>query len=120
MISISLDEGYIFDILSIYEIKLGKNPNDQRLVDNFRLICREITQQIGEEKFLEVVESQEYKNLLQANLITFEFVDKAKESEGLAKEVDASNYKRYQCKVTLQKRFFNSQIAEIKIGYTKD
>ena len=119
MITISLDEGYIFDILSVYEIKLTKNPNHTILLENIKRLQEEIISQIGDEKFKEIKKSNEYKELLEANLVTFELVDLAKESEGLAKQVDASNYERYLRKSNLQKKFFNNSMIEVKIGYNK-
>ena len=113
MINLLVDEGYAFDYLSILEIKSMKNGNKE-----FYNICKEnIIYQIGLYNFLEIESSNEYKNLLEANLNTFNLVDAVKTNSCLGKEVDESNYQRYLNKMALQKKFFNSQIKEAKIGY---
>lgn len=113
MINLLVDEGYAFDYLSILEIKSMKNGNKE-----FYNICKEnIIYQIGLSNFLEIESSNEYKNLLEANLNTFNLVDAVKTNPCLGKEVDESNYQRYLNKMALQKKFFNSQIKEAKIGY---
>jgi len=54
---------------------------------------------------------------LEANRETFEAVDKAKDDKVKASLIDKLNYKRYLCKQDLQKKFFNNNLREIKIGY---
>lgn len=119
MIKLSLDEGYVFDILSILHVKMKKASNDNlnKVSSSFKAMEIEIISQIGEKKYAEVISSQEYNNLFKANEKTFNLVDKVKQDNGLAKEVDDANYERYLCKIDLQKKFFNNQISEIKIGY---
>ena len=103
MINLLVDEGYAFDYLSILEIKSMKNGNKE-----FYNSCKEnIISQIGLYNFLEIKASKEYKNLLQANLNTFNLVDEVKMNPCLGKEVDASNYERYLNKIKLQKKFFS-------------
>ena len=77
----------------------------------------EISKEIGQENFQKIILSQEYDNLLQANLLTFNLVDEVKNDNGLAKQVDEANYQRYLCKTDLQKKFFNNEVSEVKIGY---
>lgn len=113
MISILLDEGYVFDYLSILEIKSNKN-GDKR---NYNLCKKRIISQIGLYEFLEIESSEEYKELLEANLNTFNLVDAVKSDPCLGAEVDKSNYERFLKKQALQKKFFGSVGNEIKIGY---
>lgn len=114
MINILVDEGYAFDYLSILEIK--SNKNGDKMAYNH---CKEyIISQIGLYEFLEIESSEEYKELLKANLNTFNLVDAVKSDPCLGTEVDKSNYERFLKKQALQKRFFGSKGNEIKIGYS--
>lgn len=113
MINLLVDEGYAFDYLSVLEIK--SNKNGDKMAYNH---CKEnITSQVGLYEFLEIESSQEYKELLEANLNTFNLVDAVKSHPCLGTEVDKSNYERFLKKQALQKKFFNSIGSEIKIGY---
>jgi hypothetical protein len=116
---ITLPEGYIFDILSIYQVKIIKSPENNVNYDNFNQLLNEITQQIGNEKTSDIIDSKEYEALCEANLETFDLVDKVKENPCLGKEVDASNYKRFLAKKALQEKWFDNTYSEVKIGYTK-
>jgi hypothetical protein len=113
MINLLVDEAYAFDYLSILEIK--SNKNGDKIVYNH---CKEnITSQVGLYQFLEIESSKEYKELLEANLNTFNLVDAVKSNPCLGTEVDKSNYERFLKKQALQKKFFDSIGSEIKIGY---
>jgi hypothetical protein len=52
--------------------------------------------------------------MIEANQITFDAVEKARYGEITAKEVDQANMLRYQKKCELQKKFFNSNMKEVK------
>ena len=79
------------------------------------LICKDVSKQIGADKFLNILGSKEYKELTKANEETFILVDKARaEKEGLAKETDSANIHRYNAKVALQKKFFGTESKELK------
>jgi hypothetical protein len=113
MINLLVDESYAFDYLSILEIK--SNKNGDKITYNH---CKEnIISQIGLYEFLEIESSKEYKELLEANLNTFNLVDAVKSDTCLGVEVDKSNYERFLKKKALQKKFFGSTLNEIKIGY---
>lgn len=114
---ITLPEGYIFDILSIYKVKTIKSPDNKVNHDNFNLLIDEISNQIGKQKTLDIINSKEYDELYQANLETFDLVDAVKKNPCLGLEVDASNYKRFLAKKALQEKWFNISYLEIKIGY---
>jgi len=113
MINLLVDESFAFDYLSILEIKSDKNGDK----NNYNLCKETIISQIGLYAFLEIEASQEYRELKEANLNTFNLVDKVKSNPCLGIEVDKSNYKRFLKKQSLQKKFFNSFGNEIKIGY---
>jgi hypothetical protein len=112
MILIPVDEGYAYDVLAICHVKYTKQiPNSK---ENYYLIFEEIKKQLGK-IHNEVLGSQEYINLINANVETFDAVEKARYGEISAKEVDNLNMKRFECKKKLQEKFFpNSTILEKK------
>jgi hypothetical protein len=118
---ITLPEGYIFDILSIYQIKISKCAQEEDFIhlNNFNNLLNEIKSQIGDTLTDLIINSDEYKNLLIANLSTFELVDAVKTDACLGKEVDQANYKRFLAKKALQEKWFNNNYLEVKIGYNK-
>ena len=112
MIKISVDEAYAFDYLSIIEIKQRIKRNI-----NTETIKNDIIQDIGVDKFNEVIDSIEYKELKSANKVVFEAVDMAKKHQIPASYVDYCNYQRMIHKKKLQDKHFNNELTEIKIGY---
>ena len=59
--------------------------------------------------------SKEYENMIKANELTFDAVDKAKNNEVTAQCVDYCNYKRYIDKQDFQKKFFDCELKEQKL-----
>jgi hypothetical protein len=116
---ITLPEGYIFDILSIYQVKIIKSPENKVNYDNFNQLLSEISEQVGNQKTSDIIDSKEYDDLCTANLETFELVDQVKTNPCLGKEVDQSNYKRFLAKKALQEKWFDNSFSEVKIGYTQ-
>jgi hypothetical protein len=117
MLKISVDYGYAFDVLAIIEVKnkiVGKKNQ------NYYKLYKEIEEQIGREKMNEVINSNEYIKLIETNQKVFDLVDQAQKDNGLAKQVDSANYERYIVKTNLQKKFFNENITEIKLGYNNE
>ena len=116
MLKISLDEGFAFDILSITQVKIIKSSKQdkEKLVSNYQNLSKEIISQVGFDLYEQIVASEEYQNLRDANENTFDLVDQVKKDNGLAKLVDDSNYNRYQKKVALQNKFFNNILEEEK------
>lgn len=112
MIKISVDEAYAFDYLSIIEIKARINKTI-----NTQTTKNDIIDSIGIDKYNEVIESLEYKDLKSANLVVFEAVDMAKKFQIPASYVDYCNYQRMICKRKLQDKHFNNELTEVKIGY---
>lgn len=115
MIQILVDEGYAYDYLAILSVKNKKLNNQNTLLT--RNACNEIIMnQVGDDKHLEILYSQEFNDLLYANENVFDAVDKAKNNMISAKEVDDLNMKRYYCKIALQDKFFPDRgISEIKV-----
>jgi len=117
MIKLSVDEGQAFDYLSILQVKADMDPTNSKKTVQYYECGDQIADQISDEKFAKIYESQEYKDLYNANLQTFKLVDLAKRDQVTASEVDKANYQRYIHKVKLQNKFFNTSITEIKVGY---
>ena len=107
MIKISLDESYAYDLLSICQVKINKKVNNCQ--KNYDIIYLDIKNQIGD-LHLEILNSNEYLNLLEANSKTFDAVEKARYSSISAKEVDDLNMLRYKYKIELQNKFFPESI----------
>jgi hypothetical protein len=116
MITILVDEAYAFDYLSILEIKKQKSSNN---VQAWLNCWSHLQNQFEREKWLSMIYSQEYKDMINANQLTFEAVDKAKNNEVTAQYVDYCNYQRHIAKENFQKKFFNTNLSELKIGYEK-
>ena len=111
MINLPVDEAYAFDYLSILHVK--KNIN-QEVESSWKECFNYIKNQIGENMMEQIVNSIEYHGMIEANQITFDAVEKARYGEITAKEVDQANMLRYQKKCELQKKFFNSNMKEVK------
>lgn len=117
MIKLMVDEGYAFDFLSILEIKMKKNCNDIRHKINFERCVKELIQEIGKDLFFRIIESTEYKNLLNSNIKTYDAVEMAKTDDVSASYVDSCNFERYVCKRRLMDVYFKDDVmTEIKIG----
>jgi len=112
IISIRVDLGYAFDYLAILEIKKDMKILDKNIFFNF---IKELKDTIGEESLLQILNSEEYKELKKSNLDTFIAVNKAKNNKILASEVDDCNYKRFQKKQKLHNKFCNETMKiEVK------
>lgn len=116
MITIKVDEGYAFDYLSILQVKARRRPADEAIQASAANCLSHLRQQLGTIADT-VVASDEYASLLAINDETFDAVDKAKRDAIPASAVDALNYRRYECKLALQSRFFGGQMSEVKLGY---
>jgi len=116
MISLQVDEAYAFDYLSILEVKKQKSSS---AIEAWSKCYIHLQKQFDSEKWLSMIYSEEYRNMIKANELTFDAVDKAKNNEVTAQYVDHCNYQRHTAKQSFQKRFFNSNLSELKIGYEK-
>jgi len=116
MIRISLDESYVFDLLSIYEVKLSMSTGKKReqILKSLIKLRIEIIDQIGSKLFNEIIASLEYTLLQSANKLVFDLVDRAHETK-LSKETADANYQRYIRKSELQTKFFTSDMMEVKL-----
>lgn len=116
MIKVSLDEAYVFDMLAILDVKkqLFSSEKLDSVLSARAIIVEEICNQIGNDKFQEIISSDEYLNLIEANNLVFNLVDQTKLEGGLAKQVDDANYNRYLKKQKLQNKFFTTKMKEVK------
>lgn len=109
MVKINVDEAYALDYLSILFLK--KNRSDE-CFEAWENCYDDLSLQIP--NFQEIITSQEYINLLEANQITFTAVEHARYGEISAKDVDNANMLRHKRKKELQKKYFNNDITEYK------
>ena len=112
MINLLVDEAYAFDYLSILSIKKAINSQTQIIY----LECLDnLSKQIDEKIFFEILSSSEYMSLLLINQEVFDAVEQARYGNISAKEVDEKNMKRHHAKQQLQNKFFSSHaITEFK------
>lgn len=111
MINLKVDEAYAFDYLSILHIKKDLNESCK---ENWINCYYYIESQLGADRMKDIIYSQEYFNLIEANILTFKLVDKAKKNLVKAKEVQQANDLRYKRKLELQSKFFNNKLIESK------
>jgi hypothetical protein len=118
MIKVSIDEGSAFDMLSIIAVKSQKQLKPDKDLENlFNLLYSEIMLQIGPQKIRDVIDSQEYRELIETNAKIFTLVDEAKHDRVAASLVDRVNHQRYLLKKAIQNRFFTEELTEKKFGY---
>jgi len=116
MLRISLDEAYVFDMLSVFDVKL-RNLSGEKLaktIEKYADMKEEVEEQIGLDKYNQIVSSREYQQMIFANERVFQLIDESKNDTGLAKVTDDANYERHIAKMALQKRFFDGELTEVK------
>ena len=116
MILLQVDEAYAFDYLSILDLKRQKYSDNH---DAWMRCYIFLQNQFDSKKWLSMIESEEYKNMIIANTLTFDAVDKAKNNQVSAQHVDYCNFQRHTAKKQFQKKFFDNNLSELKIGYEK-
>jgi len=110
-----LDWGECFQHFAILLVKKEKGLLVDELVDECHM-CLE--SQLGQEKFEKIFESQEFSDLFNLNLETFEAVDEAKLDLIKASEVNYLNDRRAKAKKILHEKFFGGEYKEVKnTGY---
>ena len=116
MIKISLDEAYVFDMLSVFDVKIKKFHGEKlaKTLEKFFDMVQEVVDEIGKDKYDIIVSSSEYQKMIEANQRVFDLIDESKNDTGLAKVTDDANYDRHVAKMALQKRFFESDLTEFK------
>ncbi len=116
MIKVTLDEAYVFDLLAIYEVKMDKCDGEKlsKTIQSYTTLANDIKEQIGQDLYFEIIDSDTYADLKNANREVFELVDRASETQ-LSQDTASANYKRYILKHRIQSEFFNSILQEVKI-----
>jgi len=110
MITISVDEAEAFDRLSILWVKqshmMPVSQEEKRLMD-------QLTDQVP--KILEILNSDEFQELHDANLGTFRAVEKATSNSITPRELQEWNMRRFAAKQSLQTKFWPSApLSEVK------
>jgi hypothetical protein len=116
MIKLTVDEAYAFDYYSILSLKYKNGFLSEEILQTAK---NDLEDSLGIDLVENILNSPEYASLLDANQLTFNAVDKAKEDLVKASYVDKCNYERMLAKKALQNKFFNSNLSEVKIGYEK-
>lgn len=112
MIHLLVDEAYAFDYLSILKVKSDKINNDV----HYKQICLDLEVQLTtknyETNLFEVLNSEQYKQLIECNRKIFDKIDLLRSGDLsiTAKEIDDLNMKRFFAKNSLQKMFFKSLV----------
>jgi len=108
MIKISLDEAYVFDLLSIFQVKINNFTGEklEKTIQAMSNLIEEIVDQIGKDLYDQIVNSVCYEELVAANQYVFDLVDQSKENDQLAKITDDANYARHIKKNGVAKTFF--------------
>lgn len=115
-ISLSVDEGFAFDMLAIRKVKADMSPSveSEKVYEDLKT---EILQQLSSFVFYEVLGSDEYRNLYKTNREVYEAVEKPQHGLISSSEVDYLNWVRWIHKGNLHRRFFASPYLEQKFGY---
>lgn len=116
MIKIGLDEAYVFDMLSVFDVKIKKLDDEKlaKTIEKMSDMIEEVVNQIGNDKYQLIIQSNEYKEMVLANQRVFELIDESKLDSGLAKKTDDANYQRHIAKMNLQNTFFDNELTEVK------
>lgn len=119
MITIQIQENEAFDRLSILEVKSLNLPplKQQKIKEQIEELQHTISEHIGLKLSQEIYHSPEYKMLFEINKKLFLYVDKAKNNDVTVKQVGDEVYNRHLAKASLQKKYFNDEIKEVKVGY---
>lgn len=141
MLTISVDEAYAYDMLSILHVKQQRMPTDSGAQSYLRM-SEELATQTTLEYHFQILASLEYTALVTINAALFDALEMIKRTDkrfeemvegersyifadgewpGAAMEIDRMVYRRYLCKRALQERFFgDKRLTERKIGYAPD
>lgn len=124
MINLQVDEAYAFDYLAILEVKSYKTSTENKYISyNIFLNCKnQLNQELlykgwTKEQIERIYISQEYIDMVNRNNEVFDLVDKVKSGKCSGKDVDNGNFMRYKAKQAFQKKFFTTELKEVKIGY---
>ena len=124
MITIQIEPAEAFDRFSILTVKyfnLQDNNGDIQLLEKVKnelqTLSNQISSSISMPRTQEIVDSEEYNDLLKINEKLFNLFNECKKGGMDALIPDEYNWKRHLAKKTLQKKFFNEDFNEVKLGY---
>jgi hypothetical protein len=117
---ISVSLGYLFDFISIYDVKLKKKPS-KLAHNNYEEAKKDAISQLGATVFHQIILSSEYVNLFLINERLFDLVELAKDDLVRASDVDRMVIERWNAKKKLQDRFSpDSKMNEEKFNRYED
>lgn len=105
MLNITVDEAYAFDYLAIQIVKKSEVQH---------LISSNIQEQLTDSLYNVIINSDEFKSMIEANQLVFDCVERARYGSISAKELDMANMQRHHAKIKLQTKFFNRDLTEKK------
>lgn len=113
MIKLEMDEAYVFDFLSVLDIKQQNSKKDE---NNFNVISHQIKDQIGDDLYNRIIKSEIYLNLIKTNKIIYDLIDLMRQTKQYldARVIDGVNTQRYLMKRRLQSEFFDTELTENK------
>ncbi len=121
MISIPLSEGFLYDLLSIAQVKHQRNSNNTVAYAEYKRLHIEIADRVGDRKHIEIKGSPEYLALLIVNEQIYDRNDEIKTRPVTAEDMvytDGKVGERWRAKRALQSRWFpNEALTEQKFGY---
>jgi hypothetical protein len=122
IIDVPVHAAYAYDMYAILYIKHLK-LRDMTALNNLDDMFLRIQGAVGNTLHRDILASDEYRDLYDANLCVFEHIDLIKQRPATGADatyIDQMNHARYLAKLALQKRFFpDCPFTEQKIGYDK-
>lgn len=124
-IPIHLDASLVFDMLSILQVKKNQFAAANNVEKynqasfNYLQLYKDIQQVLDNKTIIDILNSPEYNRLFVANKMVFEIVgitENNPETKVSAYEIAQLNLLRYKYKQELQKKFFETDISEVKTG----
>ena len=117
MINIPVDESVAFDMYSILRVKFDASGwTSLKIQKEMTIFAQSLCNQLGREKFIEILDSEEFDVLEKENKRLFDTIDRLRGGDNTisAAMIDNANLMRYQAKQALQKKFFGTEMMEVK------
>jgi hypothetical protein len=115
-----LHAAYVYDMLSILEVKWATVPSDTNRANMDDLMAY-LAGVVGLVTHSAILFSDEYRDLTKANILVFQRIDAIKQRAPTGEDatyIDQHNHMRWLAKLALQRRFFpDCPFTEQKIGY---
>lgn len=117
MLKITVDEAEVFDRLAILTCKMARVRNGAELdalSSQYKLLLSEVVSQVGDAA-LNFMQTDDYRSLINLHSDIFSVVELASRNQCSASAVHEMNMLRHRMKREIQKKYFNSQLQEIKL-----